>query len=191
MKTINMIFVHIPRTAGTSISNALGIPGPHKPILYYQQKESKLFYSEPSFAVIRHPLDQIESWYWWDEYKRYPTFREWAEAGFPVYWKTRFKCEDAPDDYPSVIRQEEWIEIDDECKITYLIRFERLEEEFDTFCKEVLSIKTPAIRHYNKGARRRNHKGTVWTPDLIELVRPIVGTFAEKYGYELWTEEMQ
>jgi len=182
------VFVHIPRTAGTSFSNVTGIPGPHKPILYYVQKERKRLDKEVTVSIIRHPLDQIESWYWWDEYKYHKPFEEWVDLGFPIRWQTRFRCDGMPEGYPEPIDQAGWIEIDGERMVEHILRFETLERDITWFCESVLNIEPPKLHKYNQGSRRKQQTGTVWTPETIEKVKPIVGDFAEKYGYELWME---
>lgn len=57
-----LLFIHIPKNAGTSISTALyGMPISHRTIRYYQTFAPELFHHVKSFAVLRNPVDRFLS----------------------------------------------------------------------------------------------------------------------------------
>lgn len=65
--TAPCVFVHIPKTAGTSLSSAMGMKG----ISHSTAKDwknhigSKKFESSFRFSVVRHPIDRVVSGYLW------------------------------------------------------------------------------------------------------------------------------
>lgn len=64
MRSAGVVFVHVPRTGGTSISQALyGRNLPHLSMAYYQALAGDKLAELPSFAVIRDPVDRLASAY--------------------------------------------------------------------------------------------------------------------------------
>ena len=59
-----VIFVHVPRNRGTSVSRALYGRGiKHYSARFYRDLDRNLFNSTPSFALIRDPIDRFVSAY--------------------------------------------------------------------------------------------------------------------------------
>lgn len=60
-----LIFVHVPRAAGTSIARALYGPGctRHHSIRYFRTVAPRFFAAADSFAVVRDPFDRFASSY--------------------------------------------------------------------------------------------------------------------------------
>jgi hypothetical protein len=65
MRRRNLIFVHVPRAAGTSISSSLFGPRNtlHHSIRYYKTVHPRFYEAANSFAVLRDPLDRFASSY--------------------------------------------------------------------------------------------------------------------------------
>ena len=65
MRRRNLIFVHVPRAAGTSISSALFGPRNtlHHSIRYYKTVHPRFYAAAESFAVLREPFDRFASSY--------------------------------------------------------------------------------------------------------------------------------
>jgi hypothetical protein len=65
MRRRNLIFVHVPRVAGTSIAHALYGPRctRHHSIRYYKTIAPKFWAEADSFAVLRDPFDRFASAY--------------------------------------------------------------------------------------------------------------------------------
>jgi hypothetical protein len=65
MRRRNLIFIHVPRAAGTSISRALFGTGStlHHSIRYYRTVDPRFFAAAESFAVLRDPFDRFASSY--------------------------------------------------------------------------------------------------------------------------------
>jgi Sulfotransferase family len=59
-----VLFIHIPKNAGTSVSKILyGEPMYHPTIRYYQRVARELVSRVPSFAIWRHPVERFVSAY--------------------------------------------------------------------------------------------------------------------------------
>jgi hypothetical protein len=57
------IFIHVPRTGGTSIARAINAPKPHVPIGRYQLFDARRFDAYFKFAFVRNPWDRLLSSY--------------------------------------------------------------------------------------------------------------------------------
>lgn len=108
---LKTIFIHIPRTAGTSMEKLVGGQG-HKDIIYfkrfmYGQTEGLDFDKIFKFSFVRHPFDRFISSYFHDEVQNQDmeindfvsvlaeSYREWPEDSiiqllFKPQWK--FLC---------------------------------------------------------------------------------------------------
>ena len=65
------IFIHIPKTGGTSIESALNIKQKHKDHEYYK-KELKQYTDFFVFTIVRNPFDRSVSDYKWATNTKYP-----------------------------------------------------------------------------------------------------------------------
>jgi hypothetical protein len=64
IRDAGVLFIHIPKNAGTSVSNILyGEPVFHPTIRYYQRVAGDLARELPSFAIWRHPVERFVSAY--------------------------------------------------------------------------------------------------------------------------------
>lgn len=64
IRDAGVLFIHIPKNAGTSVSKILyGEPMFHPTIRYYQRVAGDLARSLPSFAIWRHPVERFISAY--------------------------------------------------------------------------------------------------------------------------------
>jgi hypothetical protein len=62
----NVIFIHVPKNAGTSIANAIyGDSIGHRTALFYKKFAPDFFQHVRKFAVLRDPLERFLSAYWY------------------------------------------------------------------------------------------------------------------------------
>ena len=60
-----LLFIHVPRNAGTSISTTLyGAMMRHKTALFYQTVDPEFFSRSNAFATLRDPVERFISAYW-------------------------------------------------------------------------------------------------------------------------------
>jgi chondroitin 4-sulfotransferase 11 len=63
-RNFDLVFIHVPKAAGTSISNALyGVDVPHYTMQHYLKVDPFFFSQVPSFAVVRNPFERVFSAY--------------------------------------------------------------------------------------------------------------------------------
>ncbi len=165
------IFVHINKTAGTSIGRAIGLPlKDHltaKEIIAGIGKQN--WNSAYKFTVVRNPWDKVVSLY---EYRRKKnktqiasrgiTFTEWVKLTHgqnrdPFYY----------DNVKSFQAQVEWLKDDeDTIAIDFVARFETLHADFEQI-RDATGI-TADLPHLNASSRK-NYKD-YYTDETREIV---------------------
>jgi len=165
------IFIHIPKVAGTSIKQALGLPGGgHPPWQYFYQSHLQLWRQYTSFTVVRNPWDRLVSAY------RYAQMKE-------SYWhneKVGFHpdhhlLKDKPfkdfvlilHDDRGRLKHESWFNQTDwlagtnpsEKKIMTdtVLRFETLARDFNKLCRQ-LGIPPKKLPVKNRSKRGRDYR---------------------------------
>ncbi|MFL0796691.1 MAG: sulfotransferase family protein [Cellvibrionaceae bacterium] len=139
-KAENFIFIHINKTAGSSIEAALSLPLEHKTA---QEKIEdigiKQWNDSFTFTTVRNPWDKVVSHYHY-RVKTNQTdlgdnpicFKSWVRKAYgekdPFYY-----------DKPKMFMpQKDWI-CDDkgEIIVNFICRFEHLQEDFKSLCKQL------------------------------------------------------
>jgi len=169
------VFIHIPKTGGTSISNALGysndLRSKHCSVVGYIERMNRLAYHRFfKFTVVRNPYDRIVSYFEWKRfniiegtYNKHITDEEMdmvMDKGFSNWFikfvtnyrdkpfKTRYKT--GPNNQTlMLINRKNVISIDSIC------RFETLERDFlEVAKKQELEIKVDKFPHSLKTDRK-------------------------------------
>ena len=178
-------FVHVPKTAGTSICDALSIKGPHKPALLRARNEPD-WDDAVRFTFIRNPWDHVMSWYFWAGLFRTWAFEDWVDAGMP--------CRDADFHGVSPINQALFFQDKQGRELVHFVgRFELLPEDFETLCRDHLGIEPPRLPHKNasplpvtsttKRDRVAYRYSRLYSGRTWRAVGDRFGDFCEKYGY--------
>lgn len=180
------IFVHVPKTAGTSIIEALGPyldvvrpapgstcragrsfapPPPHlaaRHYLEFDMLERAQFDEYFKFAFVRNPWDRMVSEY---RYRRHP-----QRISFAEYLRSRFPEPAWTDEYCHVIAQCEFLfDRDGRQLVDFIGRYEQLAADFAAVCRRLAITATP-LRHRNRANsfRRRDN-------NLLEACRTLRG----------------
>lgn len=186
------IFVHIPRTAGTSITKALfdgPKPGGHTPATDYRmvfdQQEFDALYK---FSIVRNPWDRLVSSFF---FLRNGGMREddriWAEEhlssyetfdGFVRGWLRTERL----NSYVHFVPQSHYLlNLEGQLTVDYVGRFEDLEVAFETI-RCTLGIEA-TLPHRNRAPRRRKYR-KYYSDDTAELVREVYADDIELLEYE-------
>ena len=155
-KKTNFVFIHINKTAGTSINDNIKMYAkPHYTVKEVQEKIGLDWFHAFTFTVVRNPYDRVVSQYVYRKKYNFENIRtnnisfdEWVKFTYkekrPEFRKDRRKF---------FSTQKEWLlnkmgKID----IDYIIRFENLNEDYKVV-QEKIGIKKK-LQHYNKTERK-------------------------------------
>jgi len=141
-KEHNILFVHIPKNAGSSIRDKLGITkSGHYPLSILQSHmDKKTFDNAIKIAVFRNPWERMVSWY------RYRKQKSQDPKQMPFsYWLRNGKVQYNMQSFDS-LSQIKWCCKLDSIKLQesldYIFNFEHLDEQWKEFCDiEKINIK--------------------------------------------------
>lgn len=190
-----IVFIHIPKTAGASITTTLD----NVDALYYGTGRTHKFAKDvisdtmknyPSMAVVRNPYDRLYSIYSFysnmrDDIPGSITFEE-----FVLSYERKFVGRVQDNGHPHAFNQcFDYVSSNGKVIVSNIIHFENIDEEFRLFCTRY-SIPASLV-HVNQNPT----KGTINKPSLYtEEMREVVERcFADDmthfgYSYENWLE---
>lgn len=177
-----VVFIHINKTGGTSISSALGIKKFHltaKEVIDLVGKKN--FSNAFSFAVVRNPWDKVASQYYHRIKKKQIgdpiIFNSWVSKTYgnhkdPRYYNKQYKMF-----YPQI----EWLkDYSGEIVIKKIIRFENINEEYESIAKVFgLNKKLP---HKNRGSN--DDYKTIYSNNSVEIIKEHFREDIELFGYD-------
>jgi hypothetical protein len=182
------VFVKVPKTAGTSVSDALGCTHVGKPHRDLREIRAALeatpggaaFYEGAfKFGFVRNPWDRVVSLFLRKERGRaaapteFPAFCEWIENASDT-------CV-----HPSPKRNQlDWLTDEaGEIGVDFVGRFETLEADFATICERIGAghLRLPHKKR-NTGGGRRPYTD-YYTPALRDLIGEKFAVDAERFGY--------
>lgn len=151
----NFIFIHINKTAGSSIKTAIGLTKKNhltaKEIIDTHGVGQVVFRNTYKFTVVRNPWDRVVSQY---KYRIKTNQCNMRDQPIPFKdWVIKVYGKDKDPYYYSnpkmFLPQVEWLkDYNDEIKINKIVRFENLNKEFATVLKDIgINGELP---HYNK-----------------------------------------
>ena len=179
LKIRKNIFIHINKTAGTSISTSI-----------YQDSKLHLTAREYfalvgknnwnvsyKFSFVRNPYDRAVSLF---EYRRKSgrtnlSFEKWVHHTFGVLNST-------PElDSPKMLMpQTEWIKVDNAPALDFIGRFENLNEDWKEVSK-ILNISNQ-LPHLNK-SQRDSHYKSYYNADSRKIIEKYFKVDLEKFSY--------
>lgn len=164
------LFVHVPKTGGTSVKKLLGINADvqHTTAAERREEHPDGFLA----AFVRNPWDHARSWWVQTGQPRRMSLRDWVLDGMPA----RYGLDSARHADP--LRQEDWIEREGRLLVDWLGRFERFEDSVREL-GALLGVEVGEIPHAN----RRPVRVEAWDEEMLAAAEPVLGPFARKYGY--------
>jgi chondroitin 4-sulfotransferase 11 len=175
-----VVFIHVPKAAGTTISEALyGRFMGHVRASDLERWGSRAARSLPRFAIVRNPWDRVVSAYRFE--------KGWGGAGVPEFetfqtfltrWLARRDVRKL-----NYVHQPQWQFVcDSEQKVLvdHVGRFEDLDATVSYLHGVVPHL--PAIGHSNASGTAVDYRG-FYTPELAELVGKIYADDIRLFGY--------
>ncbi|MCP4125820.1 MAG: sulfotransferase family protein [Gammaproteobacteria bacterium] len=199
------IFVHVPKTGGTSIEAALGLTGPrHNTARQYRAHDPWLWGQYFTFGFVRNPWDRLVSFY---TYRRQIRklgpessldFQNWLfginqaiEAGEHKLLNDEFAprlgvgtfVENDPEGWRVKLDNALYMLADEEGKplVDFIGRYEKLQADFGRVCQR-LGIPVSSLPFENKTQRR--HYSTYYNDETKELVANLFHRDIANFDYE-------
>lgn len=185
------IFIHIPKTAGVSLSQNLfgNLGGGHLPIFdYYKVYSPNEFHDYFKFTIVRNPWDRLVSAYhflkeggfnetdkkWFkDNLEQYANFEE-----FVLKWVNKNNI----NTYTHFIPQYYYLMLNGKVLVDKIYNFEKLEEAiFDINNKLSTKIK---LSHNNKTLNRNNKYRTYYNSKTKQIVESVYKLDIEIFNYK-------
>ncbi|MEZ4888878.1 MAG: sulfotransferase family 2 domain-containing protein [Chitinophagales bacterium] len=191
----DVIFIHITKTAGTSIRHSLDfnkVRGSSYSKHYHSKEVQQLVGAEKwdnafKFSFVRNPWDRLFSYYRFKRRKKieqgiqvpefsHDEFRKWSfELINHRYqnFEDRAKANFAP--------QKDWlINENNEVDLDFIGRFETLEEDFQKIC-QIIGV-NEKLKHHNQSIPVYNYFD-YYEKDLMDLVADFYKKDIEEFGY--------
>lgn len=181
------LFIWINKTAGVSVTNALGI---NKDLYnHYTAMELRdifgatVFENKFKFCFVRNPWDKVVSefrfriWTHQNELTADTKFREWVKLAYvdkiPKYH-----------DWPKMfLPQLEWITDEQgEIAVDFVGRFENLQKDFDRICAAIEIDRQP-LRHENRSREVDSYR-SYYDRETKDIVEKLFKADIDYFGYE-------
>jgi len=169
-KEYKCIFIHIPKTAGTSILNQLNndkwIPRNHATWKEYQKRSPHYFKYFFKFSFVRNPWDRAVSTYFYikqsNDAKTYngDLIRDIFSDKLESFEEFVLKFLDIDMIYTHSLFMPQWFYLTDEknqLQVDFLGRYENLDVDFE-FIKSKIGLDTPKLEKVNISNRKKYHE---------------------------------
>ncbi|MFC5050690.1 sulfotransferase family protein [Rubritalea spongiae] len=193
-KDTNSVYIHIPKTAGTSIASAIykdkGVGHGHYPYYEFLREDEGLYNSSFKFAFVRDPWDRLVSAYY--------------HLSSPPSWvadRTKLVSEyinARADDFSEFVRllsvdkrMQRWVHMEPQSKfvlhegevmVDFIGRFENLEEDVIKVAK-ALNLNDVKVPHVNK-SKDRAHYSIFYDQYAIDFVRDFYAQDIDVFEYD-------
>jgi len=185
-------FIHIPKTAGTSILDLIAGKGnytrQHLPWYVYRNANPEFFKQSFKFAFTRNPWDRVYSTYCYfinggdnkvDHYvsqkiQQFSGFNEFIINGLG---KGYFRS------HPLFLPQSNFIIThNDELIVDFMGRFENIEMDFEKIVRE-LNLKRK-LDHVNKSKRQDSYMDAYHSPKAVKIIKNMYIEDIKRFDYE-------
>ena len=189
----NVIFVHIPKAAGTSIHKSLfgrlsgfGHSPAHQYIKIYGVFD---FYSSFRFAFVRNPFDRALSTYnylrkggnnsndklFFEKYlSEYTSFEDFVLNGLnksvEIQNQIHFRT------------QRSFIYHENRCLVSFVGRFENIQADYE-YVSNILGVDKPLV-FTNKSTAEKNYLDNYNNREVVDVITSIYSCDFEQFGYQ-------
>lgn len=188
------IFIHIPKTAGSSIKEVLGLPGSgHPPWQYFYNIHHEKWCAYKKFTVIRNPWDRAVSAYCYARMKTsywhnpvsgmHPDYAVLSNRSFD-------DCIYILKNERELLRHESWHpqtlwlmgteRLSGKLMVDFILTYENLENDFSLLCDK-LAIPVKKLPHSNRSDRKA-YKG-FYKNRTIDLISEIYADDINTFNY--------
>jgi hypothetical protein len=180
---LQFIFVHISKTGGASIEEALGLRKQHLTARGFFHAMGQIAWeSHFTFSIVRNPWDRVVSHYAYRVRTNQTglgdgkvKFAEWVRE---AYGRRNLRFYDKPMFF---MPQMNWISGDKgEILVSFVGRFERLQADFDVICTKV-GRTSRALPHLNR-SDRANYR-SYYDDEARQIVGDRFRSDVETFGY--------
>lgn len=181
------IFIHIPKTAGTSFHNLIGYTGiGHVTYKWYESRDPEKFQRYFKFAFVRNPWDRLVSaFFYLKKGGSNAMDRQWFSANLSHYESFKafvynWVSEENIECYFHFMPQHKFIYDDSlTLKVDYVGRFENIREDFTIIANKIgLQQNLPYV---NKSQRKAYQ--SYYSDEMKEIVRRVYHQDIELFQY--------
>lgn len=168
----NLLFIHIPKTGGTSITKELGgkkVGKKHDGVKEIKKLLSDLYPFLFKFAVIRNPWERAFSFWRWVSLKK--------NIGTFEYWLTRTNPSLLADRYFDLLSEN-----NKTINMEFLIKFETLQEDFNRMC-DTVGIQKTTLKIVNTSGEKEDYRKH-YSQQMVELVLSASKRDIDYFGYK-------
>jgi hypothetical protein len=178
------IFVHIPKTGGTSVHRALNLgKGGSRVVGTLHRSHERALDVAPTylnwhehfrFTIVRNPWDRAVSWYYWHDIQNAQglSFNEWIYAGCPHHIEG----------FDPIDQLAYFVDEQGRDMVNYVGRYENLELTLREIAKRA-NCGFSQLEVMQKSQRPSRSYKDHYTPETAKLLAAHTTAFIERFGY--------
>ena len=178
------IFIHQPRTGGTSIekcfidnADKVDVEYKHHHVWFYFENLREYFDDYFKFSFIRNPWDRLVSAYYYFKTDFNFTFEEFIEKignKEPLLGTITYR------DY-AIKSSFDKIQIKENIVVDFIGRFEKLQEDFDYVCEQI-GVKSIKLPHVKKTEHK--HYTEYYNDEMVKIVEDVYISDITRFDYK-------
>ncbi|MEO1394467.1 MAG: sulfotransferase family 2 domain-containing protein [Cyanobacteria bacterium J06634_5] len=185
---LKAIFIHVPKTAGTSIYDLIGYTYiGHVPYDWYKSRNSVKYDTYFKFSVVRNPWDRLVSTYvYLKKGGNNAMDNHWAKKNLSMFssfddFVKKWVTEENVQSWMHFIPQHQYIfDNNDNIQVDYIAKFENLSDDFEVI-SDRLNLQR-SLPHVNAGKRKPYQE--YYTEETKDIVSSVYAKDVQLFDYE-------